>query len=95
MLPQIIFRSFSYLNFIIFYTFRKLYVQTLYVRYFYKFRSHTFICNTLSFIRFDVTRYDVIRSVLIRSDVRHSVIMLIEFVRSTGESTVLQILQYM
>ncbi len=60
----------------IIYTFRRLYVQTLCVRYFYTFR----------FIRSDVIRSDVICSVFIRSDVICSDIIRSVIIRSVGES---------
>jgi hypothetical protein len=82
-LSRNIFQSFLLLKFVIFYTFRRLYIQTLYVRYFYTFRRYTFSIYTLRFIRSDVIRSVFIRSDVVCSDVIRSVI-----IRSVGESNV-------
>jgi hypothetical protein len=86
-LSQNLFRSFLPLKFFkIFYTFRRLYVQTLYVWYFYTFRRYTLSNYTLRFICSDVIRSDVIRSVFIRSDVIRSDVIRSVIIRSVGES---------
>jgi hypothetical protein len=67
-LSRNIFQSFLPFKFLkIFYTFRRLYVQTLYVRYFYTFRFIRSDVIRSVFIRSDVICSDVIRSVIIRS----------------------------
>jgi hypothetical protein len=88
-LSRNIFQSFLPLNNKkIFYTFRRLYVQTLYVRYFYTFRRYTFSIYMFRFIRSDVICSDVIRSVFIRSDVIRSDVIRSVIIRSVGESYV-------
>jgi hypothetical protein len=89
-LSRNIFQSFLPLNIKkkIFYTFRRLYVQTLYVRCFYTFRRYTFSIYTFRFIRSDVICSDVIRSVFIRSDVIRSDVIRSVIIRSVGESCI-------
>ncbi len=89
-LARNIFQSFLPLKYCkIFYTFRRLYVQTLNVRYFYTFRRYTLSIYTFRFIHSDLIRSDVIRSVLIHSDVIRSDVIRGVIIRSVGESMIL------
>ncbi len=86
-----IFVYFFFKKLLFIYTFRRFYVQTLYVRYFYTLRRNTFSIYTLRFIRSDVIRSDVIRSVFIRLDVIRSDVIRSVIIRSVGESVIVRI----